>query len=99
MSEITQPDRKRSALNEVEYAAQSLKNALEGVKRDVDRALLAMHVGHMPDRGHGVGPIGHQAPFDVAKATVTLSGKVELARAYGATDAEIEAAYQTGAMK
>ena len=91
---------RRRALRDITQQAESLRYSLEQVKKDVDAALATMDQGKNKPSGvgWGFGPIGHQAPFDLAQRSERLNIALNLAKELECTDAEIERAYMLGAI-
>lgn len=95
MADIDTAATQRAVLMDIEYNARLLKNHLESLKRDADRALDLISNGLTPDL-HGFGPIGHQAPFDVATTSAKLMQLFTTARMLQIDPLEIQAAYEEG---
>lgn len=86
----------RRAVRNIEDESRTLRNYLQGVKRDVDRALAGMAEGTF-SRSASFGPIGHQAPFDLAVAQTKLSNAIDLALNLGVTPEAVQEAFDKGA--
>jgi hypothetical protein len=84
-----------ATLRELTAATSLLHRALNSVIRDATAAVVAIELGNrVSGSGLGYGPLGTQAPFEVA----TLSAKVDVllnqALILGATAEQITTAYE-----
>lgn len=84
-----------NAFHEIRDAAEQLERLLLEAKRDIDGALEALSTGRAiaGSAMHGAGPIGHQAPFDIALATQRLTFALRDARRAGLETEAIKLAY------
>lgn len=89
------------ALREVRSRAESLRHALDDARRRATQAVEAMEAGKLPDATYSFGPIGHQTPFDIAKASAELTAALNAAASFRhlglITNEQIDAAYAKGA--
>jgi hypothetical protein len=84
-------------LLEVASASRQLDRILAQVIRDAQQARTALSQGHaVAGSTMGAGPLGHQAPFDVAMTTTRLNGLIQQALMLGATSDQITRAYTVG---
>lgn len=83
---------KDETLRDLTTLVRRLDRQLASIEADAAQARAALAAGNMPAGTMGFGPIGHQAPFDVAQTTDRLSAAVTLARHLGASVEEIQAA-------
>ena len=90
---------KDEALRSITHHAQALSRALTDVKRDAEQALNTMSRGEAVIGMHSFGPIGHQAPFDIARHTAILQTVIQQAIALGATGEEVKIAYTVRAVR
>jgi hypothetical protein len=84
-----------STLRDLSNATRELRTSLNRVIDDATRAVVALESGNrVAGSGLGYGPLGTQAPFEIA----TLSAKVDVllnqAMAQGATAEQITTAYE-----
>lgn len=76
----------------------SLDRYLRDVKYSAERALDALAKGNRVDgMGIGYGPIGHQAPFDIATTCAKIEATMHTLILLGATSEQISDAYKVGA--
>jgi hypothetical protein len=85
-----------AALRDIRYAAQTLRSELAGAQRDIAHAIVSMEQGNLPAGSRSSGPIGHQRPFDVTKASVQLDTARAWAQSLRCTHEQIEEAYAAG---
>lgn len=90
----------RMTLNEVTSRADDLRRYLADARDTAARAIEQMQKGNRPGGGFGSGPLGHQLPFDIARANQRLEAALEQAAMYRHlgffTDDDIAAAYAAG---
>jgi len=96
MNELT--DLQKHVLIEIESTANTLRDHIEGVQASAIKALELMSAGKLASNGYSFGPIGHQAPFDIATFTARLQGKLEMAKALKIPNEMIQEAYENGAI-
>jgi hypothetical protein len=87
---------RNDALRELRYAAQTLRSELAGAQRDIAHAIVSMEQGNLPAGSRSSGPLGHQRPFDIQKASLKLDAARMLCMGYSATHEQIEEAYAAG---
>lgn len=91
----------KDTLRDLTAAARSLRDAVEDVQRDVNRAMERLNDGDMPEGVHNFGVLGHQAPFEITKRSAKLTEIIVRARAMKyiglLTDEQIDEAYAQGA--
>lgn len=81
------------ALYTVTTAKMALRTSLNRIADDAARAVAALDAGQLPfSTISSAGPLGHQAPFDVAIQYNQLKGALDVAYALGATDEQMQAA-------
>ena len=85
---------KIDTLDDINYLSRQMHRHLLSIQRDVTVALTALTTGGFLEGSGNFGPVGHQAPFDLAKASTQLNDKMQLAYKLGATTEEINKAYQ-----
>ena len=85
-------------LRDLSAQTKQLDRSLAEIIRDAVAARHALAEGHAV-RGStlGAGPIGHQAPFDIAMTVVRVQALIDQAMMLGATGDQITAAYKVGA--
>jgi len=94
MTEFNSTSEKARALRAITNNVTHLYRALGDVERDAKTARDAIMAGNaVAGSTLGYGPIGHQAPFEVAKYTASVSTAVDVAMMLGATADEIKEAY------
>lgn len=87
-------DIRRATLDAISENTRSLRRALLSIQQDATDALAAIDAGKtVRGAGLGYGPIGHQAPFDVAQLTDRINSAVTTAYRLGCSAEEINAAY------
>lgn len=85
-------------LRDLSSQTTQLDRSLGSIIRDAANARTALAQGHaVAGSSLGAGPLGHQAPFDIAMATGKLNVLIETALMLGATGDQITAAYKVGA--
>lgn len=91
----------RRTLQNIESYAMTLAVELDRAAAAANEALAAMRRGQRVSGSWGHGPLGHQTPFDIARATTRLEAEFEQAAMYRhlgiITDDDIAAAYRAGA--
>jgi septal ring factor EnvC (AmiA/AmiB activator) len=86
------------ALRSITHNVRSLDRALAEVERDVKNARAAIAAGNaVSGSAMGYGPIGHQAPFEVAALTASVRTGIDTAMMLGATSEQIAEAYTSKA--
>lgn len=81
-------------LRQLAGATKNLRHELLGAKRDAEEAIAALAAGRrVMGMSLGVGPLGHQRPFDIAKATAEVNSLLDQAAMLGCSDDDIAAAY------
>lgn len=99
MNEQQLAEHRFTALTNVTAAAGRMRDTMERMHSDLSRALKEMDNAEVPSGIHmGVGPVGHQAPFDLATDSAKLRMTFEIARTLGCSTEDIEHAYKLGAM-
>jgi hypothetical protein len=83
------------ALRQITAAKTLVQTTLVYIKSRTEEALFAIEQNLLPNgtTKHGFGPIGHQAPFDLAVQTAQLSAAINNAMMLQCTGEEIQAAY------
>lgn len=90
----------RMTLHDITSRADDLRRCLVDARDTAARALEQMAKGNRVGGGFGSGPLGHQLPFDIARANQRLEAALEQAQMYRHlgffTDEDIAAAYAAG---
>jgi hypothetical protein len=82
-------------LKSISAATIKLDRDLGAIIRDAANARTALAQGHaVMGSTLGAGPIGHQAPFDVAMTTARITALIDQALMLGANGSQITAAYK-----
>jgi hypothetical protein len=85
-------------LSSITSATTQLDRTLSEVIRNAVAAREALANGHaVAGSALGAGPLGHQAPFDVAMTVARLSALIDQALLLGGTGDQITAAYKVSA--
>jgi hypothetical protein len=85
----------KNTLRSITAATVKLDRDLGAIIRDAVAAREALAQGHaVAGSTLGAGPLGHQAPFDIAMTTARISALIDQALALGATGDQITAAYK-----
>lgn len=85
-------------LRAISAATIRLDQHLGSIIRDAVRAREALAEGHaVAGTGLGHGPIGAQAPFDIAQTVTRISALIDQALMLGGTGVQITAAYKVTA--
>lgn len=99
MNEQQLAEHRLTALTNVTAAAERMRDTMERMHSDLSRSLKQMDNAEVPSGIHmGFGPVGHQAPFDLATDSAKLRMTFEIARTLGCSTEDIENAYKVGAM-
>lgn len=90
----TEDTRKAAALDDLSMAATQMVRTLQAAQRDIENALTAAKGGLAVAGTYG--PLGPQSSFDIAATKVAVDTAVRIATMLGATQEEVQAAYNAG---
>lgn len=83
----------RHTLRKLREAVLDLRRELTSIESDAAKALRDLDNGLRISGAHNVGPLGHQAPFDLAKYTNRVGMLIDQAQMLGCSQDDINAAY------
>lgn len=84
---------RETVLWDIRYTSKQLHDTLLRVQKDATEALEALSKGLQLSGSTNFGPVGHQAPFDIAVQTARLQMQIQTAIALGVDEADIQKAY------
>ena len=85
------------AAEDITFAVREVKRTLERIQWDANKAIESISKGERFVGMGASGPLGHQAPFDLAVASANVQAKINMAIVLGVGQEAIEAAYAAGA--